>query len=361
VVTDEECWAWQKTIEDEPEEEAVGRLRPFQLPRTPGFFEAPSGNRLHARVLPPAGGAAGKPAKAVILYVHGMNSHVNLKHWVDYLVRVASQGYVVAAVDIMGHGYSEGERALLDDWHDVFEDLEGFMEAFMGVANPMPGPDEFNPGIPGDVLLQARSLPIFMHGNSMGGMIGMYVGLRLQANRRLNDKFRGAILGYPALAVELPPFAVQAFLRHVVVPMFRRREMPAVVARSSHFPTCRAYNLNVPEQKIVAATEVRDSWNRLPEHGLSWSASMRWGTAGAFSKIFVTLEEDMKTVAYPFLLMHDPGDTVCLIKGSNKLMELSPSKDKVLKEIDGGGFHDVSLNRQEWFVATLDSWIRERL
>eukprot|EP00913_Durusdinium_trenchii_P025735 g24151.t1 len=58
-----------------------------------------------------------------------MNSHVNGGNWAgEFFPRVANEGFALFTVDIMGHGYSEGTRALIDDWHDVFADLEALTE-----------------------------------------------------------------------------------------------------------------------------------------------------------------------------------------------------------------------------------------
>lgn len=357
----EEEDAWVSTIENEDEELAMQKLRKYQYPQTATFFEAPSGNRLHARIVLPPGDTSAKSAQAVLLYCHGLNSHVNLKHWVDHLTTLASQKLIVVGVDIMGHGYSEGERCMVEDWHDVFNDLESFLETFMGVSAPIPDAQDFGAGISHEALLHSRSLPIFVSGNSMGGMIAMYVGLALQTNVHLQSKFRGAILGYPALAVPLPSPAVQAVLRNVVVPLFKSHQMPKAVSSSSEVRLGWGYDLSDPKLREIAAMDIRDCGYKFPGQGLGWRAGMRWGTASAFSTIFSRIEEDMKDVSYPFLLIHDPGDRICLVEGSEKLLQVSPSTDKTFKKLDRGGYHSLALMAEQEFVAYVVSWIQGHL
>merc|ERR1719221_1194247 len=112
-------------------------------------------------------------------------------------------------------------------------------------------------------------------------------------------------------------------------------------------------DLSRSDCRAIVAADARDCGAKLPGVGLGWQSAMRWGTAGAFSNLYASIEEDMGRVDYPFLLLHDPGDKVCFISGSQKLMQLSPSKDKELREMDCGGYHTMCLVSQDEFVSAL--------
>jgi len=354
--------AWKKSIEEEDEDEAVSKLQSWIQPRTDGYFQAPSEHRLHVRAVMPPGDADARTAKAVLLYCHGLNSHVNGKVWNELYDRIAGEGGIALfAVDIMGHGYSEGTRNFVPDWGAVFEDLEAFVEALMGTADPPPTSAEFNPGVSGHTLSRLRQLPIFVTGTSLGGMIGMYVSQRLQNNPCLEQKFKGAVFCCPALVVDLPPQPVQILLRNVVVPLFRTRQMPSAVSSSSKSVASWAFDLSDPKQKEIAEMEIRDCAFRYPDHALGWQQGMLWGTAGAFSNVYSHLDEDMQEVEFPFLLIHDREDKICFFSGSEKLMELSPSTDKTLREIDAGGRHCVPVVVQDQYLQMLLTWIKQRL
>merc|ERR1712224_286722 len=103
---------------------------------------------------------------------------------------------------------------------------------------------------------------------------------------------------------------------------------------------------------------MRDCAYKLPEIGLGWHAPMRWGTAGAFSSLYTSIEDDMAKVSYPFLVIHDPGDKTCFYAGSEKLMEYSSSSDKTLCPLDVGGYHGIAMVKQDLYVSMLVSWIR---
>jgi len=64
-----------------------------------------------------------KPAeyKATVILLHGYLNHTGqMKHLIGYLLR---QGYAVAAFDMPGHGLSEGERGLIDDFSQYSDAL----------------------------------------------------------------------------------------------------------------------------------------------------------------------------------------------------------------------------------------------
>lgn len=362
-MTPEEEVEWMHEIQEEEEDDAaLAKLKSFLLPKTDAFFEAPSGNRLHLRTVLPANDSRAHQVKAVVLHCHGMNSHVNGGNWAgEFFPRVANEGFALFTVDIMGHGYSEGTRALIDDWHDVFADLEALTEAIFNMGDEPPGEEEFNAGVPPEVLQRLRQLPLFLHGLSMGGMICLHLGLRLQRHPRIQRIFRGVVFGSPALEVPMPPEAVSCLLRNFVVPCFSRYSMPAFLSSSSKVQYSHSYLLSDPKQKMFAEMEMRDDPERFPGVGLGWPRNMRWGTAGAFSKIFSTMDKDMTEVTFPFVVIHDPEDNVCLIEGSEKLMERSPSADKKLCRMETGGFHVITFVDQERYVGHQASWMKQHL
>eukprot|EP00434_Breviolum_minutum_P013681 symbB.v1.2.012060.t1/scaffold825.1/size159525/1 len=154
--------------------------------------------------------------------------------------------------------------------------------------------------------------------------------------------------------------AVSCLLRTFVVPCFSHSSMPAAVSSSSKVQYGNCYKLSDPKQKMFAEMEMRDDPLRFPNIGLGWPRNMRWGTAGAFSKVFSTMDKDMAKAKYPFLIIHDPEDKICLVGGSEKLMERSPSADKQLSRMEAGGFHCITFVDQERYVGLQTSWMKQR-
>jgi alpha-beta hydrolase superfamily lysophospholipase len=61
------------------------------------------------------------PAKAVINYVHGFKDHSNrFERWA---LRFVSEGIGVIAIDLRGHGHSEGKRGYAKNFNDYIRDV----------------------------------------------------------------------------------------------------------------------------------------------------------------------------------------------------------------------------------------------
>ncbi len=90
----------------------------------------------------------GEPTWVAVL-VHGYGEHVGRYAWVAD--RLTADGAVVYAHDHIGHGRSEGERVLVEDFEPVVDDLHLLVLRAR----------EENPG-----------LPVVLIAHSMGGMIG---------------------------------------------------------------------------------------------------------------------------------------------------------------------------------------------
>jgi len=104
---------------------------------------------------------AGDPQRIVII-VHGYAEHSG--RYGHVAGALASHGAVVVAEDHLGHGLSEGERALITDFSHVVDDLE----TLAGIAVERYG-----------------DLPIVLVGHSMGGLL----------SSRLAQRHEGRIAG----------------------------------------------------------------------------------------------------------------------------------------------------------------------
>lgn len=62
-----------------------------------------------------------RSSRAVLVIHHGLKSHS--EHYEDLALRLATRGIATYAYDMRGHGRSAGQRATLDDFHDLVADL----------------------------------------------------------------------------------------------------------------------------------------------------------------------------------------------------------------------------------------------
>ena len=74
---------------------------------------------------------------------------------------------------------------------------------------------------------------------------------------------------------------------------------------------------------------------------LGWGDNtMRWITAMAFINAFQKLDAAAESAQYPFCILHDPGDSICLYKGSvNFLKKATGSNARIVEMNDA--LHEV--------------------
>jgi alpha-beta hydrolase superfamily lysophospholipase len=122
-----------------------------------------------------------EPDRIVVL-AHGYGEHIGrYDHVAQALV---ARGAVVVGPDHLGHGESDGERVLIEDFETVVDDLHAAVERVR----------EQHPG-----------LPVVLVGHSMGGLIAARYA------QRYGDGLAGLVLSAPSigLAAVLSPVLVQ--------------------------------------------------------------------------------------------------------------------------------------------------------
>jgi alpha-beta hydrolase superfamily lysophospholipase len=108
-------------------------------------------------------------AERLVVLVHGYGEHVGrYEHVAEAL---AARGAAVVGPDHVGHGRSEGERALIEDFEPVVDDLRAVVEDARG------------------------DLPVVMVGHSMGGLIATRYA------QRHREDLAGLVLSGPAIGL----------------------------------------------------------------------------------------------------------------------------------------------------------------
>src|SRR5687768_9822782 len=131
-----------------------------------GFFEGVGGLRLYYRAweLP--------RARAAIAVVHGIGEHSG--RYEAVADRLSAYGFSTFAMDLRGHGLSEGRRGHVTRFEVFLQDVDRFRRELHGLV---------------DV-----GTPLFLLGHSMGGLISLrYLG-------EFDTPFRGGIIVAPWLA-----------------------------------------------------------------------------------------------------------------------------------------------------------------
>lgn len=366
-----------------PEEDLAKRLQDanWNLLSTGNFFfttdatqvlskgESAREAKLHIRHYSPQ-----KPelVQASVFFLHGIHAHVNSRPFCEFLKALAAKGFAVFTLDLPGHGYSEGEPALLPSTQAVFNILEDFIRLVMGGVGRDATAAEKNLGATPAMLTRVRGRPYFIMGESMGGLFALAMSFQVverepprpedeTPTKAMGGGFRGAVLVCPALKLELPPAPVTWLLRNVVAASWPRRTVPAFLSSTAALKPEDIFTDPLhQEMTIVDSLPMPEyGWKGTPG-ALAWHHGIRWATADAILTLTEKVEEMYARSSFPFLIMHSPEDAVCLFQGSEHLIEVSPSTDKKLVATPGGR-HALCMNVPERVVAESSAWMMERL
>ena len=219
--------------------------------------------------------------RALLLIAHGAGEHG--ARYADFARQCNARGYVVAAIDHVGHGRSGGTPGDLPDFDDFLQDLNQWRE-----------------------LLTARfpDLPQFLVGHSMGGLVACSYLLGHQAG------FAGAVLSGALVITNDEP---GPFLRKVI--NLLARILPRV---GVHKVDAAAISRN-PD---VVRHYVDDPLNY---HGAMGPRMLR----ELFDAIDV-LKARAGEITLPLLVLHGAEDKLTAPAGSQLLAERAGSEDKQL-------------------------------
>ena len=280
------------------------------LPRSPHFWTNRRGHKLYARVWLPS-----SPMKGVIASCHGYATHLNTPGREAFGNALAAQGFAVVGYDQQGHGYSEGEHVYIETYESLVEDYLEFLSTLLDSSAHALG--ESQPGLVGIVSeeFDLGRAPLFVMGDSMGGALALHIGQRLSsatgdASSTIAGRFRGAVLVAPAIQGNLPPPPVVWLMKHVVAPLLPWTPMPAFLE-----------TVNLPELIWVKeerrAQAAADQWG-LPG-GIGWGHSMRFGSAAALLQMTLDTQALLPSIAFPFVVLHDPEDGIIPFHGSQQV------------------------------------------
>lgn len=247
-------------------------------------------------------------AQAVVVLAHGYAEHMGRYHHV--IEALNEQGYIVFAIDHRGHGESEGERAWVEKFDYFSEDLHLLVLEAKGAH---------------------RTLPLFLLGHSMGGLIATRYALRYQ------DFLDGLILSGAAIQVgdDVPPALkkVSRFLSELTptLPVIAKAEKvlsrdPEVERRFSDDPLCYNGKLKarLGYEMMLASEEVRSRLDQL---------------------------------TLPLLVMHGTADRLTNPDGSRLLYERATSPDKTL-HLWPDYYHEIFNEvEKEQVIAYLLDWL----
>jgi alpha-beta hydrolase superfamily lysophospholipase len=126
--------------------------------------------------------------RARLVLVHGLGEHSG--RYAEFGARMAAAGVATFAMDLRGHGLSDGQRGHVPSFDVLLQDLDRFHREVEG-------------------LTDARA-PMFLLGHSLGGLIA------LRYQEEYDERFRGAIITSPWLATAMTVPRWKANLAHAL-------------------------------------------------------------------------------------------------------------------------------------------------
>jgi acylglycerol lipase len=267
-------------------------------------FEGVGGVKIFTRSWQPQ-----EKARAVVVLVHGFKSHSGLYEWPAQ--QLLQRNFAVYALDLRGHGKSEGERLFVDKMADYVEDVNRLVQL---AKSREPG------------------LPLFLLAHSAGGVVSCIYALEHQKD------IAGLICESFAHEVPAPDFAL------------------AVLKGISHIAP-HAHVLNLKDElfsRDPAFVERMKNDPLIPKIGYPSQ------TVAELVRADERLKKDFPLITLPVLILHGTEDHATKPHGSQRFFDNAGSKDKTLKLYDGH-FHDL-LNdiEKERVMADIVEWIALR-
>jgi alpha-beta hydrolase superfamily lysophospholipase len=149
-----------------------------------------------------------KKSRAVVVFMHGISAQsgkgivlqssgrkLAMSLLSDELMKA---GYTLYALDMRGHGYSEGTRFYVPTWETNRDDLDALVHL---ASNEHP--DE----------------PLFLMGESYGATLCLHLARKWQTMSGAPDKFSGLALIAPAIIGDVPPWPITYTLRYLLAPL----------------------------------------------------------------------------------------------------------------------------------------------
>lgn len=224
--------------------------------------------------------------------VHGFSSESSWLFELNALA-IAKNGYLVCALDLQGHGYSDGSPGIIRDFRSLVSDCIQFF---------------------GSVREDYPKLPAFLYGESMGGAICTLICLKQR------KEWSGLVLSGPMYEVSkklkpIWPLEMLLPLAAFFAPSWRVSCTKSPYSRSYKDPL---------KKKLVAKSPNRPINGKPPAI-----------TALELLRVCKFIKNKCLGLEVPFLILHGEEDTICDPDAVKYVFESAASKDKTLKIFPG--------------------------
>ena len=250
---------------------------------------------------------AGRPRAAVVL-IHGLIEHSGCH--AGTALELVRHGFSVHAMDLRGHGLSGGPRCDVRSFDQYLLDLDIFFQIASRKAN---------------------GRPLFLMGNSMGGLITTHWAILRQ------PQISGLILSGPLLALA---DGLYPRLRHLAA--FAAAVVPALrVTR-------------IPFDRLARQSQVVDRFRNDP---LVFHGRFTVRVAAEILRAMKNVSGQAASLSVPLLILHGGEDRICGPAGSLALYQKAGPADKTFQLYEGF-YHEVFDEPQrDRVLADLTAWL----
>ncbi|XP_027339899.1 uncharacterized protein LOC113853622 isoform X2 [Abrus precatorius] len=251
--------------------------------------------------------------RGVVVLMHGLNEH----RYTHFAKQLNANGFKVYGMDWVGHGGSDGLHAYVHSLDDAVSDMKVFLERVQTE----------NPG-----------LPCFCFGHSTGAAIT----LKALLDPKVEARIAGAILTSPAVGVSPshPILVVLAPIASFLLPTYQ---------------CSSAYKKGLPVSRDPDALIAKYS------DPLVCTGPLRVRTGYEILRITSYLQQNMRKLRVPFLVLHGTADSVTDPAASKKLYEEASSTDKTIKLYDGF-LHDLLFEpERDAIIQDIIQWLNRRV
>ncbi|XP_042501242.1 caffeoylshikimate esterase-like [Macadamia integrifolia] len=257
--------------------------------------------------------------KGLVAMVHG---YISESSWIFQLTAtaIAKLGFFVCALDLQGHGYSDGSYGHIPDIHPVVDDCIQFFNTCRA---------------------DHPKLPAFLYGESLGGAIAILISLKQKG------LWNGLLLNGAMCGVS--PRYKPAWPLEKLLPM------------AAYF----APKWRIAITKPLASKSYKEEWKRrlvVKSPNCRSSGKPSAATALEFLRVCEKIKKRFHKLELPLLVVHGEDDLVCDSDSARLVYELAGSKDKTLKIFPGMWHQLIGETKEnvELVFQTIFSWLRDQ-
>lgn len=329
----------------------------LNLPRTNEFIVNNRNQYLHVRSAWPSSIQSPYEVKGIAISLHGYGSHSNRPAHRYLAERFNNEQMAYITIDFAGHGYSEGHRGQVMSVNDIIDDALYLALAVFGEPSIV---CSLSHQLSPDKLSHQRAPPVYVLGHSMGGGTAIllsyllsysnsnklpvvstpfYLYHRQFIQQYITPNFVGAAFVCPVVKLTTLPSWARELTLAIVADVFPYTIIPIHWGddEDDKHPSWASKSY----RRYVAA----DSYPQNPK-GLTYGDSISFRSMNSILMLAEYVQLTLPEINFPFLLFHDPEDTIVPYSGSVIMMQrttkvTSNMKRLVIKE---KMLHDIVAN-----------------